>query len=236
MSVFDKFAKSYDKGHAKAIKLSGLSTSYFHEYKVKEMFNHLRKLGIENDKLNILNFGCGTGNSEKYLRKYLPNSSIYSVDVSAKSVKTALEDNRDIDNVHFSVFDGHNIPFNENFDVIFIANVFHHIPHREHEIILKNIHQKLKSNGLLFFFELNPLNPLTLWVAFNNDYKFDENAKLLNPLYTYKVLSKSGFTKKNIRYTVFFPGFLSSLIHYEKHLHKLPVGAHYYYIAQKTAL
>lgn len=236
MSIFDKFAKNYDEGHAKAVKLSGLSTSYFHEYKVREVFNYLCMLGLEKDNLNILNYGCGTGNSERYLREYFPNASVYSIDVSAKSIETAIEDNKDIDDLHFSVFDGQNIPFDKSFDVIFVANVFHHIPHKEHENILKNIHEKLKINGLLFLFELNPLNPLTLWVAFNNDYKFDKNAKLLNPLYANRALSKSGFVDKKIRYTVFFPGFLSSLIHYEKYLHKLPIGAHYYYIARKTVV
>ena len=233
MALFDKFAKNYDEGHTKAVKLSGFEPSYFHEYKCREMANFLESKGLKGGKISLMNYGCGTGNSEKYIKKYLPNASVFSVDVSEESIKVAREANKDLNDVMFVPFDGMTIPFDGEFDVIFIANVFHHIRREKHVPILKTIQSKLKKGGLLFIFELNPLNPLTIWVAIRNDYKFDKDARLLSPLYMRTILNKSGFIRTQIRYTIFFPQVLSFLIPFEKNLNKIPVGAHYYYIASK---
>jgi len=232
-AVFDKYANNYDEGHTKAVKVSGFLPSYFHEYKVIELFNYLKSIGKEKEKLLLLNYGCGTGNSEKYLKKYFPNLIICSVDISEESIRVAKEENKDLNDVTFKQFDGLHIPFDFEFDIIFIANVFHHISRRQQIDSMKTLNNKLKAAGFLIMFELNPINPLTLWVAIQNDYKFDKDSKLLNPLYCRKLLNKSGFKKCMIRFTVFFPSFLSFLKRLEKYLYKLPIGAHYYYIAKK---
>lgn len=233
MALFDKFAKNYDEGHTKAVQLSGFEPSYFHEYKCREISDYLKSKGMLNHKIKLLNYGCGTGNSEKYIKKYLPNASVYSIDVSEESVDVARIANQDLSEVTFAPFDGSTIPFDIEFDVIFIANVFHHIRHEKHVEILKTLCGKLKKDGLLFIFELNPFNPLTMWVAIQNDYKFDKDAKLLNPFYTKRILTKAGFTQQEIRFTIFFPQFVSFLIPYEKYLRKLPLGAHYYFTVQR---
>ena len=198
------------------------------------IFMNINAKGLLDKRLKLLNYGCGTGNSEKYIKKYLPNASLYSIDVSEESIKVARESNKDLTDVTFTPFDGSTIPFDIDFDVIFIANVFHHIRHEKHVAILKTLHDKLKKGGLLFIFELNPLNPLTMWVAIQNDYKFDKDAKLLNPFYAKRILTKAGFTQQEIRFTIFFPQFLSFLIPHEKYLSKLPLGAHYYFAVQRT--
>ncbi len=233
MALFDKFAKTYDEGHAKAVKLSGFEPSYFHEYKCREIADCLESKGLLGQKIRLLNYGCGTGNSEIYIRKYLPQASVFSVDVSEESIKVARETNRNLADVTFEPFDGLTIPYEGDFDVIFIANVFHHIRHEKHVGILKTLHSKLRKGGLLFFFELNPLNPLTMWVAIRNDYRFDKDAKLLSPFYTKKILREAGLLDAEIRYSIFFPQFLSLLIPYEKYLGKIPLGAHYYFTAKR---
>ncbi len=233
MSLFDKFAKTYDEGHAKAVKLSGFEPSYFHEYKCREIADYLKSKGLLDQKIKLLNYGCGTGNSEKYIKKYLPHASVFSVDVSEESIKVARETNRELTDVTFEPFDGSTIPFEEEFDVIFIANVFHHIRREKHVDILKTLHNKLRKDGLLFIFELNPLNPLTMLVAIRNDYRFDKDAKLLSTKYTKRILRKAGFSEFAIRYTIFFPQFLSFFIPFEKYLQRLPLGAHYYFTAKK---
>ena len=234
MALFDKYANNYDEGHTKAVKLSGFEPAYFHEYKCREIADSLRSKGMLDKPFKLLNYGCGTGNSEKYIKKYLPQASVYSIDVSEESVNVARDANRDLTDVTFEPFNGTTIPFEVEFDVIFIANVFHHIRHEKHVAILKTLHDKLKKGGLLFIFELNPLNPLTMLVAIRNDYRFDKDAKLLNPFYTKRILGEAGFSERDRRYTIFFPQFLSFLIPFEKLLYKFPLGAHYYYIAIKA--
>lgn len=232
MSLFDKYANNYNEGHVKAIKMSGLSIDYLHEYKVIEVYKYLKQLNRDQSELKLLNFGCGTGNSEKYLRKYLPNTRIYSIDISKESVEVAKKQNQNIDNIVFSAFDGLNIPFEEKFDIIFVANIFHHIPRNQHSDVMKNLYNQLSEQGTIFIFELNPINPLTMWVAINNDYKFDKNSRLLSPFYAKKLLIKNGFIDIKRKYTIFFPGFLSFLFPLEKYLKSVPIGAHYFYTAQ----
>lgn len=233
MTVFDKYAENYDEGHVKAVALSGFKPEYFHEYKLKEVLHYLDEHNLSKKKLKLLDFGCGTGSSAKYIKKYLPNLSIYGVDVSKESIRVAKDNTKKIKNVYFAHFDGVNIPFKEKFDIIFIANVFHHIRRDRHEKVLRNIYANLEDNGYLFIFELNPINPLTMLVAIRNDYKFDKNANLLSPFYANKLLRKIGFIRNQIRYTIFFPQFLSFLLPLEKYLYKIPLGAHYYYVARK---
>ena len=156
------------------------------------------------------------------------------MDVSEESIKVARESNRDLTDVRYESFDGQTIPFATEFDVIYIANVFHHIRREKHIEILKSLYNKLRHDGILFIFELNPLNPLTMWVAIRNDYRFDKDAKLLSPFYTNKILREAGFVRNEIRFTIFFPRFVSFMIPLEKRLHAFPLGAHYYFVTKKV--
>jgi SAM-dependent methyltransferase len=232
--VFDQYAQNYDEGHTKAVAMSGFTPDYFHEYKLKEMVSYLKKEGLANKPLKLLDFGCGIGRSVEYIRKYLPKLSIYGIDVSEGEIKVAIKNNKKVKNVKFASFDGEHIPFKEKFDIIFIANVFHHIRRDKHDRVIKNISKSLANDGHLFIFELNPLNPLTMLVAIRNDYRFDKNANLLNPYYAGNMLHKAGFIKNKVRFTIFIPRFLSPLLPLEKYLYRLPIGAHYYYVAKKA--
>ncbi len=231
MSVFDKFASNYEEGHSKAVKMSGFSPSYFDEYKIIILSKIAAKFGDK--EFAILNYGCGTGKTEKYIKKYIPNAKIWSVDVSEESITTAITANAEYADITFMYFDGEIIPTEQKYDIIFCANVFHHIRRENHHKTLDEIYSKLNADGLFVLFELNPLNPMTMIVAIQNDYKFDPEANLLTPSYSKKLLNKSGFRSHSIHYSIFFPNILSPLIPLEKYLSWLPLGAHYYYVANK---
>lgn len=233
MSLFDQYARNYNEGHAKAVKSTGFEPSYFHEYKIKEIYRHLKVRGLNNSNLSLLNVGCGIGESEPFIKKHLPHIRIWGIDVSEKCIEVARETNRLLSDVVYAPYDGEHIPFDNSFDIVFVANVFHHIRRENHLKTLTILNKKIKDDGLLFLFELNPLNPLTLWIAYKNDYKFDKDSKLLNPYHTRKLLIQAGFSEVEPRYTIFFPNQLSFLIPFERHLHKFPFGAHYYYVGRK---
>lgn len=231
--VFDQFAKNYNEGHKQAVKMSGFDPSYFHEYKLQRVRSYLEKLNLADTNLKILNYGCGTGNSEQFIRKYLPQSTISSIDISSESVETARKSNSEIKNIEFAPFDGNKIPFQKEFDVVFIANVFHHIPRQQQLENMKDIFAHVKKGGYIFIFELNPLNPMTVLVFQQNDRKFDPQSNMLTPFYMRKLLDTSGFEIESTNYSIFFPKTFSSLIPYEKYMTKLPIGAHYYFIGKK---
>ena len=183
LSLFDQYAQNYNEGHAKAVKSTGFQPSYFHEYKIKEMFARLKDRGLHEQDLSLLNVGCGIGESEPYIREYLPRVRVYGIDVSEKCVEVARETHKELQKVTYAPYDGEHIPFEMSFDIIFVAGVFHHIRWENHLKTLR-IREKLKDGGLIFLFELNPLNPLSLWIAYKNDYRFDRESRLLSPRYT----------------------------------------------------
>lgn len=119
---FDKFANNYREIHTENVqKVSGADSDYFTEYKIAEISRFI------NDGKVWLDFGCGDGNSARFILKYFPHSQYYGVDVSGESIEVAKK--RNIFGAHFECYDGNKLPFEENtFDIVFIACVLHHIP------------------------------------------------------------------------------------------------------------
>lgn len=218
--------------HAENVKSSGYEPAFFDEYKVKEMHRVLLPELCTDKPLSILNFGCGIGKSEAFLLQYFPKAEVLGCDVSVESVNIARQNNQGLARVKFEHFEeGKPLPFNTVFDIIFIANVFHHIPHKFHREILADLHTHLACGGSVFMFEHNPLNPLTVRTV--NRCPFDVDAVLLNPFYSVSLFNSAGFTKVRRNFTLFFPSFLAALRRFEPLLSWLPLGAQYYIRAGK---
>lgn len=230
-AIFDKYSKTYNERHKEVIKHSGFKPDYFHEYKVIELYEYLKKINSENKKLTILNFGCGVGGSDPFLSSHFPNSKIFACDISSESIKQAKIHNANLKNISYEIYDSEKIPFDEKFDIIFVANVFHHIPKNLQQFTMNLLKNSLKENGFLIIFEHNPVNPFTLLLFLNTDLQYDPAANLLIPNYMKKLLKNSGFNKNILRYKIFFPGCLKNLIPFEKYFYNIPLGAHYYIIA-----
>ncbi len=131
---FDEHAENYRETHDKAVEMGGADSDFFSDYKIVELF----KFEMPKQILRALDFGCGDGNSSVFIRKHFPNASIFGVDVSETSINLALKKN--ITNAIFKVFDGLKLPFeDEEFDFVFTSMVFHHIEHKLHGDVLKEI-------------------------------------------------------------------------------------------------
>lgn len=223
MSEFDKFAKVYNFNLDNILVSNiGVSSDYFTEYKVKELYEFFKD---KNEPLNILDFGCGIGKASQFLANYFPNSNVYGIDISEKSIKIAQ--NKVIKNCKFEVFNEEYFLLNKDFfDLIFISNVFHHIEYKEHLNLLINLRSILKSNSYIYFFEHNTLNPLTQKIV--KECEFDIDAKLLNIWYAKNIFKKAGFNNISFSFILFIPPFLKKLLFLEKYLKWLPFGGQYY--------
>lgn len=228
---FDRYAKDYDLTLDRCVQFSGFSSHVFAARKVLEMRSFFSDRDMSDGALRILNFGCGIGASEPYLSENFPTAEIYSIDISEKSIEEAVERNRLLQRLHFSVFDGLNIPFSGQFNIVMMAGVLHHIESDKRPGILIKIRDILTSDGSFFMFEHNPWNPLTRRIV--RDCPFDEDAELVSPPVSAGLLRQSGFAKLNIRFIHFFPAALGRLVPFEKWLHWLPIGAQYYYRASR---
>ncbi len=228
---FDKFADEYRAIHARSIRLSGEAPEYFAEYKVKDVAEALTN-GRAPDKqaLDILDFGGGVGTSVPYFRKHFPTARLTCIDVSRRSLAIAAD--RFPGLARFVHFDGAAMPFDDgSFDVAFAACVFHHIDHREHVDLFREIRRVLRPAGLVFVFEHNPLNPLAVHAV--RSCEFDENARMIRGRTMRRRLAEAGLTRLTLKYRLFFPRLLASLRRLERHLCAVPLGAQYYVMAEK---
>lgn len=224
---FDEFADDYRLTHTRNIKLSGADSFYFAEMKVR-----LLQPFEKNEKLNVLDMGCGDGATETFMQKYFPQWEVCGIDVSEKSIEAARK--KKMPNTVFAVCNATEIPLeNESVDVVFIAGVLHHVRYHLHQAIIMEIARVLKKGGRLYLFEHNPLNPITRYLV--NTCVFDKEAKLLKCSYSVRLLVKESFKIVARHFIIFFPRkrFFSKLIFLEKYLQRLPFGGQYFIRAIK---
>jgi ubiquinone/menaquinone biosynthesis C-methylase UbiE len=224
---FDEFAEEYRLVHTENIKISGADSHYFAEMKVKWL------AGFEkNDPLRILDLGCGDGATAYYFQQYFSSWKTCGIDISSKSIEVAKQ--RKLSNCDFRVYNGENIPYEEDyFDVVFVAGVFHHVDFSHHQQLAAEIFRVMKNDARLYLFEHNPLNPLTRYLV--NTCVFDKDAKLLKSTYASALLKKAGFAAIRKKFIIFFPrkGWLSKLIFLEQFLERIPFGGQFVLMAKK---
>lgn len=224
---FDDYAQNYEKLHAESIKFSGFSPDYFDEHKIRTLSRILKDNKSVKSTFNFLNFGCGIGKSEKFIRQYFPEANISSADISEESLQIAQKRNIDVSGVEYFHFNTvEELNFVGKFDIIFMANVLHHIPDDLQITTLEYLRKFLKPNGFLYIFEHNPINPVTRR-AFNT-CEFDQGCHMIFPWEIKAMLKSSGYSNIKLNYILFFPKILNGLNPYEKYLKSLPIGAQYY--------
>ena len=226
---FDRFADAYYDQHRANVALTGEAPEYFAEYKIRRLREIVERehIGVS----RICDFGSGIGNSIPYFRKYFPAAALTSSDVSERSLTLGRQ--RYPGDGHCMLIEDSRIPCEADlFDVAFSACVFHHIPHEEHVMWLKELHRITRPGGLIAIFEHNPLNPLTVRAV--NTCPFDENAELILARSLAKRLSLAGWTAARIQYNLFFPRGLAWLRLLEANLGWLPLGAQYVAFARKA--
>ena len=225
---FDNFAKNYRDAHTKSIRhIAGADSFYFAEYKVLEVMKY-----EQDQDLRLLDLGCGDGVTELFINRHFPHFQITGIDVSGESIAIAAKKN--INNAVFQGYGGEEIPFaGEQFDIVFIAGVLHHVAKEKQQLLISEAARVLKPSGRLYIFEHNPFNPLTRYLV--NSCEFDKGVQLLTAKKTKQLVTKSGLMVHDVNYLIFFPRntFFRLFHRIEKHLKKWPVGGQYFIRAAK---
>ncbi len=227
---FDKYVNEYKEIINKVSHISGERFEYFIKLRIALMKATLSRKISSQKSLRILDFGCGVGETEIYLKDCLPNARIFGIDTSAESIKAANK--LQLDNVLFFTSESLVLTFEDDyFDLIYSNGTFHHIKHKKHIAIFEQLFRVLKTGGDLFIFENNPYNPLIIRAMKNNP--FDKDANIVYPRYLKNILKNVGFQFNTINYYFFYPKWLKFLRFTEKYLRWLPIGAQYFMWATK---
>lgn len=221
---FDKYAKDYNEILNKSISVSGEEGTFFSELKIKLLSDFLKNRA---KPLNILDFGCGIGNSTKFVKDYFSESNYVGIDSSLESIKVAK---LRYPNSEFYTGSEETLK-DRKFDLIFSACVFHHIPPKERLSAIKNVLNLLEDKGYFILFEHNPYNPITVNIVRNSP--IDNGVILLKPRYSKKLFQNANLKVERLIYYFFFPKFLSFMRHCERFMHSLPFGGQYMIIGKK---
>jgi 2-polyprenyl-3-methyl-5-hydroxy-6-metoxy-1,4-benzoquinol methylase len=213
---FDKFAKVYETVLNDSIKLSGENGEYFSNYKAE----YIARCVGRDFSGRILDYGCGIGLLSEVLLKYFPHAVIDGVDISAASITNVPAPLK-----KQGRFTPDMNTLKQDYDLIVMANVLHHIEAPQREGVIAKIKDLVKNKGRIIIFEHNPLNPLTRRIV--RDSPLDTGVVLLPNSETLLYLKKAGFGNIQLDFIVFFPKFLSSLRWAEPYLSWLPLGAQY---------
>lgn len=215
-SEFDRYADDYDRTLRASLPPGMEEDAYFARYKVDYLTGASRGREVK----RLLDFGCGAGRSLEYLVAAFPQAEVSGFDPSAESLRIAAQRAP-----RAELTDDWQKLSTQRFDVVFAANVFHHIPPAEIAQWLQRCGETLAQNGRLFVFELNPTNPLTRWVF--ERCPFDVDAHMIARPELLAIARDSGLTLARCRYTLFFPKPLKLLRPLERWLGWLPLGAQY---------
>jgi len=205
-------------------------------------------LNKKNKSINVLDLGCGAGNSIDLFRSINPGISWFGVDVES-SPEGKLRTRTDGD---FSTYDGVNLPYEENFfDFIYSNQVLEHVRHPD--ALLKDVFRVLKPGGYFTGSAsyLEPYHSLSI-------YNFTPYGLMVS-------LADAGFQLKELRpgidgptlilrqllnapqklqflfnrvslfnFTVNLSGFLFRLSHREKNFLKLQFAGQICFLAEKN--
>jgi SAM-dependent methyltransferase len=219
---FDRLADDYYAQHQENIAITGEKPEYFSEYKIIDVARIARERSLEAGR--VLDFGCGIGNSVPYFRKHFPAATLTCADVSRRSIELAKL--RFPGTEKYVLIEDGVIPVESGSqDLVFTACVMHHIPHEEHAHWLAELRRIVRPGGMLFVFEHNPLNPLTVRAV--NTCPLDVNARLIRAGRLRRIAAESGWAQLSIDYRLFFPALAAPLRPLENHLRWLCLGAQY---------
>jgi len=223
----DPLVESWEADLQRGLDLSGEGKRFFAEGRVRFLRQCLLELGRR--AVNVLDFGCGFGDTCPLLLEELGAESVLGLEISDEIVAAARRAHPE-PTCRFERLDAEPAP--SSIDLAYCNGVFHHIPPPRRAGSLEHLRRALRPGGLLSFWENNPWNPGTRWVM--RRIPFDRDAIPISPLAARRMLGEAGFKVLRLDFLFIFPRRLRALRRLEPHLTRLPLGAQYQVLCQRS--
>ena len=113
----------------------------------KHMIKAIIKIYKNKKNLKILEIGSGTGRFTKKIIKYFPEISLQLIEPDKECIiglKKLFSKNKNVKIIQSSA---EKAVIAENFDIIFMATSFHHIPYKYKKKVLQKIFNSLSTDG-----------------------------------------------------------------------------------------
>ena len=228
MTEFDQYSENYKKIVESALPIFSPPLEFYAKQKANFLKTEIGKSSPFGGVLELLNFGCGTGQIDGHLNEM--NVRITGVDPSGDSLTCARKSNPK--NIYQKIPEDHLPEMGKKFDLIYAACVFHHIPPDRHIAILKDVSHHLKKGGKLIIFEHNPWNLITRWIT--SRCRLDQKARLIGAKALVEQIRKSGLKVVEKKYYLFLPLKGAFWNWVEKTiLTRVPLGCQYFVVAQR---
>jgi SAM-dependent methyltransferase len=224
--AFDEYADRYEDALQRGLAVSGESSEYFARGRIAFLAEQLRRSGVA--VARVMDFGCGTGVAIPFLRESFRGATVIGLDVSTRSLAKARAENPGV-----QFFEPQNFEPRGDIDLVYCNGVFHHIPLPERASAVQLIRRALRPGGVFALWENNPWNPGTQWVM--SRIPFDRDAIKLSPPGAQSLVTNAGFAVRSVDFLFFFPKLLQVFRPIERYLHRLPLGAQYQVLAERTA-
>lgn len=226
-SEFDSYAGNYEEALARGIAVSGEGASFFARGRIAWLAKCLRERNVSVTR--VLDFGCGVGNATPFLFELLNVKSVIGVDLSEESLEVARRSHRHL-TVDYRLT--HDYRPDGSVDLVYCNGVFHHIHETERPSAMQYVADCLRPGGLFAFWENNPWSPAARLVM--SRIPFDRDAVMVWPQGARSLLRRAGLEPRSTDFLFIFPRPLRFLRRLEPALRKLPLGAQYQVLSEKT--
>lgn len=219
---FDDYAESYQVSMSEALGRLGGESAYYLDRKVQILRHAMAGRRVK----RILDFGSGIGAAVPFLKESFLPDQLVCTDHSKESLRLLAEKFPDVQTVFDCEIE------EESHDLVFVANVLHHVSPSERADLVKTLSRYLAIGGVLAVFEHNPVNPVTRKIVSN--CAFDEGVELLHlrevtryvtAIASLKIIHKG--------YYLFVPEPLSKVNWIERYLKLVPFGGQHFVLAQR---
>ena len=221
---FDHFASSYQAEMSDALGRLGGESTYYLAQKVHLLARELKK----SERRRILDFGCGIGLAIPFLIEAFSPDLLVCSDESEESLNILRKEHPDVRALSIEQVG------TDEFDLVFVANVLHHIKPTVRQRGIQDLCNRLRPGGVIGVFEHNPFNLITQRIV--SKCIFDEGVELLrkSEVLSYFEDSKEMSVVKS-GYCLFTPEPLKKVNWIDKYLQWVPFGGQHFVLAQRRS-